>query len=72
MRLRRVEVAGPDGEPLSLSYPGLLLTGYEDGREVCRRWVPLGRDPSFADDERLIEALHAATLWQNHESGDCS
>ncbi|WP_191248391.1 hypothetical protein [Amycolatopsis deserti] len=66
MHLRRVDVDGPDGEPVTLSYPGMLLTGYEDGCKVCERWIPLGGEPSVADDEVLIDALHAAMLWQNH------
>ncbi|MFD4198256.1 MULTISPECIES: hypothetical protein [Amycolatopsis] len=68
MHRRRVDVDGPDGEPVTLSYPGMLLTGYEDGREVCQRWIPLGNEPSVSDDERLIAALHAAMRWQNNDA----
>lgn len=71
MQLRRVDVDGPDGEPVSLSYPGMLLTGYEDGRKVCEHWIPLGAEPSVADDERLIDVLHAAMEWQNYAAEDC-
>jgi len=64
--VRRVEVDGPGGEPVTLSYPGMLLTGYEDDRKVFERWIPTSDDPDGSDDERLIEAMHEATLWQNH------
>jgi hypothetical protein len=66
VHLKRVAVdAG--GRKIPLSYPGILLTGFEDGKQVCERWVPFGDDPSEEDDERLIEALHHALLWQEHE-----
>jgi hypothetical protein len=55
------------GRQISLSYPGILLTGFEDGKPVCERWVPFGEDASEEDDERLVEALHHALLWQEHE-----
>ncbi|GAB2975720.1 hypothetical protein LWP59_31985 [Amycolatopsis acidiphila] len=66
VQLRHVTVdAG--GTPVSFSYPGILLTGSEDGEQVCERWVPFGDDPSDEDDERLVQALHQALLWQGHE-----
>jgi hypothetical protein len=66
VRVRQVTV-NSDSEPVSLSYPGILLTGFEDGQQVCERWVPFGDDPSDEDDERLVQALHHALLWQEHE-----
>ncbi|GAA4669611.1 MULTISPECIES: hypothetical protein [Amycolatopsis] len=63
VHLKRVTVDS-GGCPVSLAYPGILLTGYEDGRQVRERWVPFGDDPSEEDDERLVEALHHAVLWQ--------
>lgn len=66
VHLRRVTVVS-GGRQVFLSYPGILLTGCEDGKQVCERWVPFGDDPSEEDDERLIEALHHALLWQEHE-----
>jgi hypothetical protein len=70
MHLRHVRVDGPDGRPVVLSYPGMLLSCYEDDRKVCEKWIPLGADPTEEDDELLITALHAAMLWRNHQ-GDC-
>lgn len=66
VHLKRVTVE-VDGRLVSLSYPGILLTGYEDGERVGERWVPFGDDPSEEDDERLVQALHQALRWQNHE-----
>ena len=57
--------------PVSLSYPGILLAGYEDGGLVAQRWVPFGEDPSEEDDERLVEALHRAILWEEREVPWC-
>lgn len=48
----------------SLSYSGIVITSYECGHMVGERWLPLGVDPSEADDERLIEQLREALLWQ--------
>jgi hypothetical protein len=64
----RVTVESADGRRVSLSYPGILLTGFEDERKVCQRWVPLGAEASETDDERLIEALRTALLWQDRDS----
>jgi hypothetical protein len=64
---RRISVDSAGHGQASLSYPGVLLTGYENGEKVCERWVPLGPEPSEADDERLIQALHGAWLWQHHQ-----
>jgi hypothetical protein len=57
----------PDGDCAdeeSLSYSGIVITGYDEGSKVSERWIPLGVDPSEADDERLIEQLREALLWQ--------
>ncbi|TNC24573.1 hypothetical protein [Amycolatopsis alkalitolerans] len=66
VQLRQVTVNAGDRE-VSLSYPGILLTGIEDGEQVWQRWVPFGEDPSEEDDERLLAAMHRALLWQQHE-----
>lgn len=66
---RRVSVEEPGGGCQSLSYPGVLLIGYEDGRKAYEKWVPFGTDASESDDERLIEALQEALRWQNREQG---
>ena len=64
---KQVTVDASDGTQVSVSYPGILLVGYEGGVEVCERWIPFGEDPTEEDDERLIEALHTALLWQQGE-----
>ena len=48
----------------SVSYSGIVITSYDCGLKVGERWIPLGVDPSEADDERLIEQLREALLWQ--------
>ncbi|HVW41531.1 MAG TPA: hypothetical protein VHC18_09295 [Amycolatopsis sp.] len=65
---KQVTVEGPDGTQVSVTYPGILLVGYEDDVPVGERWIPFGEDPTEEDDERLIEALHTALLWQQHEA----
>ncbi|WIV57691.1 hypothetical protein [Amycolatopsis nalaikhensis] len=57
----------PDGDcadDASVSYSGIVITGYDHGEKVSEQWIPLGVDPSEADDERLIEQLREALLWQ--------
>jgi hypothetical protein len=57
----------PDGDCAdeeSLSYSGIVITSYDQGAKVSERWIPLGVDPSEADDEQLIEQLRSALLWQ--------
>ena len=57
----------PDGDCAdegSLSYSGIVITSYDQGAKISERWIPLGVDPSEADDERLIEQLREALLWQ--------
>ncbi|HVV12934.1 hypothetical protein [Amycolatopsis sp.] len=66
---RQVRVETGDGRRVSLSYPGILLTGFEDGNQVFERWVPFGAEPTEEDDERLVEALHEALVWQERPSG---
>jgi hypothetical protein len=41
-----------------------VITSYAEGAKISERWLPLGVDPSEADDERLIEQLREALLWQ--------
>jgi len=48
----------------SVTYSGIVITSYDGGRKVSERWIPLGIDPSEADDEALIEQLREALLWQ--------
>jgi hypothetical protein len=52
--------------PEEVSYPGVAVVHHHDGRVVEQTWVPVGDDPTFADDEALIAALHAAWHWSRH------
>jgi hypothetical protein len=57
----------PDGDcadEASVSYSGIVITSYDEGDKISERWIPLGIDPSEADDEELIEQLREALLWQ--------
>jgi hypothetical protein len=47
-----------------MSYAGILIAHYEYGVKVSEAWLPLGVDPSEADDEELIQRLRGALLWQ--------
>ncbi|EME58832.1 hypothetical protein [Amycolatopsis decaplanina] len=47
----------------ALSYPGISVVRSEHGEIVDRTWVPVGEEPTFADDEALIAVLHAAWRW---------
>ncbi|WP_414941128.1 hypothetical protein [Amycolatopsis sp. cmx-11-51] len=47
-----------------VSYAGIVITSFENGIEVGERWIPLGVDPSEADDEQLIQQLRDALIWQ--------
>lgn len=47
-----------------MSYSGILISQYDCGIQVSEAWLPLGVDPSEADDEELIQRLRDALLWQ--------
>lgn len=59
-----VAETGDAADDESVSYSGIVITSYEAGHLVGERWLPLGVDPSEADDEHLIEQLREALLWQ--------
>ena len=70
---RQICLDGPKGTkdakdteetPSQLSYQGILITHYDADAKVSEAWVPLGVDPSEADDEELIQQLRGALLWQ--------
>jgi hypothetical protein len=48
----------------------MSITSYEAGRKVAQTWVPLGADPTEADDEQVIEHLRRALLWQARQLPD--
>ncbi|MFI7121981.1 hypothetical protein [Amycolatopsis sp. NPDC049868] len=55
-----------DEQPETLSYPGIALVRHHGDNVVGEVWLPVGNDePTFADDEALIIALHAAWSWAN-------
>ncbi|WP_020636292.1 hypothetical protein [Amycolatopsis alba] len=49
-----------------MTYPGIRITRCQSGRVVSDTWLPVGQRPTYADDEALITALHAA--WR--QAGD--
>jgi hypothetical protein len=50
----------------TLSYPGISVVRRRHGEIVDRTWLPVGEEPTFADDEALIAVLHAAWHWSKH------
>ncbi|MCR6485001.1 hypothetical protein M8542_19410 [Amycolatopsis sp. OK19-0408] len=59
---RAVSVPAEHGREV-LEYPGVTVLRVEDGEPVEHTWVPIGTCPSYADDEALIAAWHAALRW---------
>jgi hypothetical protein len=68
LRCREVRVEYPEGNPQTVYYSGILLTSFDGKERVAETWLPLGAEPSEADDERLINHLHEALLWQAHDN----
>ncbi len=62
LRLECRIVALP-GEPEVLSYAGIAVDRFEDRRLMDYVWVPMGDDPSEADDEALLLAWRDAVCW---------
>jgi hypothetical protein len=56
--------AAEEATAADVSYAGILITHYDSAEKVSEAWVPLGVDPSEADDEELIQQLRGALLWQ--------
>ncbi|WIX85681.1 hypothetical protein [Amycolatopsis sp. DG1A-15b] len=46
-----------------LRYSGVTVQRVENGEMVGQSWIPLGADPSYADDETLVATWHAALRW---------
>ena len=61
---RQICLDPSDEKCTKMSYAGILITHYECGVKVSEAWLPLGVDPSEADDEELIQRLRGALLWQ--------
>jgi hypothetical protein len=61
---RQVCFDAAEEEADGMSYAGILITHYDSSEKVSEAWVPLGVDPSEADDEELIQQLRGALLWQ--------
>jgi hypothetical protein len=63
---QRREVVGDlaTGEVLSCS--GVSLAYCIGGQQIAEIWIPAGEQPSFTDDELLIDALRRAVLWNQH------
>lgn len=59
---RAVSVPAGHGREV-LEYAGVTVLRVEDGESVERTWVPVGTCPTYADDEALIAAWHAALRW---------
>lgn len=59
---RAVSVPAGHGREV-LEYAGVTVVRVEDGEPVEQAWVPVGTCPSYADDEALIAAWHAALQW---------
>jgi hypothetical protein len=64
LRLGTRAVSVPAGHSREvLEYAGVTVLRVEDGESVEQTWVPVGTCPSYADDEALIAAWHAALQW---------
>ncbi len=60
---RSVALDTAPGETRVLTYSGLVLTRHGSGEPRQETWLPMGEEPTEADDEALIAALHEALLW---------
>ncbi|MGI8310346.1 hypothetical protein [Saccharopolyspora hattusasensis] len=47
----------------SVTYLGMPITRAVHGH--AEEWLPVGDDPTEADDEHAIQRLHAALCWQH-------
>lgn len=65
MRLQQRDVRIQSyAEDECVSYAGIVIASFENGIKVGEHWIPLGVDPSEADDEQLIQQLRDALIWQ--------
>jgi hypothetical protein len=54
----------PGGEVVS--YTGISLIYRWCDHVISEIWIPVGDNPSLADDEALIAAMSAALHWSEH------
>ncbi|WIX99015.1 hypothetical protein QRX60_33850 [Amycolatopsis mongoliensis] len=65
---RAVSVPAGHGREV-VEYAGVTVLRIEDGHPVEHAWIPVGTCPSYADDEALIAAWHAALQWTRSPTG---
>ncbi|MFC5098186.1 hypothetical protein [Amycolatopsis plumensis] len=63
MTLSPHDSTGGRCEQTTVFYAGMLLTRLEGDVPAAEVWLPMGEEPTFADDETLIAALHEAMRW---------
>ncbi|UOZ06975.1 hypothetical protein [Amycolatopsis sp. WQ 127309] len=61
---RAVSVSGATGHEV-VRYEGITVTRVEGGEPVGQTWIPVGEDPTYADDEALIAAWRTALSWSS-------
>ncbi|WP_152546709.1 hypothetical protein [Amycolatopsis orientalis] len=54
-----------DGAPESVACTGVEFTYWIDDQVLGTTWVPVSEAPNFADDEKLIMALHKSWRWSH-------
>ncbi|MCR6490666.1 hypothetical protein M8542_48500 [Amycolatopsis sp. OK19-0408] len=67
LRLETRVVPVLDDGPATVEYDGISILCFEDDRLVGTTWVPVGDDPSYADDDALLAAWHAALRWSDFQ-----
>ena len=70
VRAQRREVVGDPATGEVLSCSGVSLVYHIGGQQIAETWIPVGEQPSFTDDELLIDALRRAVLW-NQQPTEC-
>jgi hypothetical protein len=48
-----------------IAYSGMTLTCYEDDKEICGVWLPLGDEPTLRDWSNVLDHLQDAQLWSD-------
>lgn len=60
---RRVVLDDASGEPDTASCVGIMVVHHFPGCPDDERWLPMGDEPSEADDEALVVLLRDALRW---------